>query len=80
MISRSNRHALAPVYVLGGHQTDFARNITREGLTLDAFMAECILATLESTRIEPRDVQAGHVGNFIAELYAGQSHLAGFVS
>jgi acetyl-CoA C-acetyltransferase len=80
MISRSNRHALAPVYVLGGHQTDFARNITREGLTLDAFMAECILATLESTRIEPRDIHAGHVGNFIAELYTGQSHLAGFVS
>lgn len=76
-IPRANQ---PPVFVLGGHQTDFARNISREGLSLDGFMAECVLKTLDATRMDPRDIQAGHVGNFIAELYTGQSHLAGFVA
>lgn len=80
MISSPARANLSPVYVLGGHQTDFARNVTREGVTLANFMAQATLATLESAHIEPREVQAGHVGNFIAELYTGQSHLGGFLA
>lgn len=71
---------LAPVYVLGGHQTDFARNVSREGLSLADFMQEATLATLESAQVDPSEIQAGHVGNFIAELYTGQSHLAGFLA
>lgn len=80
MVSASPRRGLPPVYVLGGHQTDFARNVTREGGSLADFMGQTTLRTLESARLEAKDVEAGHVGNFIAELYTGQSHLAGFVA
>lgn len=80
MHTRSTALALPPVYVLGGHQTDFARNVTREGLTLADFIAQTTLATLDSVRVDPKDIEAGHVGNFIAELYTGQSHLAGLLA
>lgn len=80
MHARLTAHSLPPVYVLGGHQTDFARNVTREGLSLADFIGQTTLATLDSVRIDPKDVEAGHVGNFIAELYTGQSHLAGLLA
>lgn len=80
MAARTHSRSLPPVYVLGGHQTDFSRNITREGLSLADFMAQTTLATLDAAHVNPREVEAGHVGNFIAELYTGQSHLAGFLS
>ena len=80
MKSCSTLRTLPPVFVLGGHQTDFARNVTREGLTLADLMQETTLATLESARVEAKDVEAGHVGNFIAELYTGQSHLGGLLA
>ena len=79
MPSQSTR-SLLPVYVLGGHQTDFARNVTREGLALADFIGQTTLATLEAARVDPKEIEAGHVGNFIAELYTGQSHLAGLLA
>jgi acetyl-CoA C-acetyltransferase len=68
----------APVYVLGGAQTDFARNWTKEGKHFVAMMREATLAALEATRIEPREVETAHVGNFAAELYAKQGHIGAF--
>ncbi len=67
------------VYVLGGYQTDFARNWFKEGKHIVAMMREAALGTLEATRLEPGDVQVAHVGNFAAELYAMQGHLGAFV-
>jgi acetyl-CoA C-acetyltransferase len=67
------------VYVLGGYQTDFARNWFKEGKHIVAMMREAVLGTLESARVEPGDVQVAHVGNFAAELYAMQGHLGAFV-
>jgi hypothetical protein len=32
-----------------------------------------------ATGIDPGDIQAAHVGNFAAELYAMQAHLGAFV-
>ncbi len=66
-----------PVFVLGGHQTDFARNITREGLAIADVMREAILGALAASNVEPGDIEAGHVGNFLSESYCGQSHLGG---
>ncbi len=43
-------------------------------------MRETTLSTLDATNIEPREVEVGHVGNFISELYTGQSHLGGLLS
>ncbi len=68
----------APVYVLGGAQTDFARNWSKEGKHFVAMMREATLGALEATRIEPREVETAHVGNFAAELYARQGHVGAF--
>jgi acetyl-CoA C-acetyltransferase len=67
------------VFVLGGAQTDFARNWSKENKHIVALMREAVLGALESAAIEPREVQTAHVGNFAAELYAHQGHLGAFV-
>ncbi len=67
-----------PVYILGGAQSDFARNWTKEGKHFVAVMREMVTDALETTQIEPREVQTAHVGNFAAELYAKQGQLGAF--
>ncbi|MDB5108854.1 MAG: acetyl-CoA acetyltransferase, partial [Candidatus Binatus sp.] len=66
------------VYVLGGAQTDFARNWSKEGKHFVAMMREATLGALAATKIEPREVETAHVGNFAAELYAKQGHVGAF--
>ncbi|GGY37832.1 acetyl-CoA acetyltransferase [Parvularcula lutaonensis] len=67
-----------PVYILGGAQTDFARNWTREGSELFDLFQSCLLDALDGTRIDADEVEVGHVGNFVAELFTGQGMLGGF--
>jgi acetyl-CoA C-acetyltransferase len=67
------------VYVLGGYQTDFARNWTREGHDLAALVRDTAQGALAATAIEAREVEVGHVGNFAAELFCGQGHLGGLL-
>jgi acetyl-CoA C-acetyltransferase len=69
----------APVYVLGGYQTDFARNWTKESKHIIAMLREAVEGGLEATAIEPKDIEVGHVGNFAAELYSMQGHLGAFL-
>ena len=69
----------APVYVLGGYQTDFARNWTKESKHIVAMMREAVLGGLEATGIEAKQIEVGHVGNFAAELYSMQGHLGAFL-
>ncbi len=66
------------VYVLGGYQTDFARNWTKENKHFSALMREGVLGALEACDIAPEEVQSAHVGNFAAELYCMQGHLGAF--
>ena len=40
--------------------------------------AEAVRGALEATDLEPKDIQSGHVGNFVADLFAGQGLLGGF--
>ncbi|MCZ6545082.1 MAG: thiolase domain-containing protein, partial [Chloroflexi bacterium] len=68
----------APVYVLGGYQTDFARNWNKEGKDFSDAFAETVSGTLDATSLEPADIDVAHVGNFAAELYCNQGHLGGF--
>ena len=68
-----------PVYVLGGYQTDFARNWNKENKHIVAMLREVVIGGLETTGIEPKEVEVGHVGNFAAELYAMQGHLGAFL-
>ena len=57
------------VYVLGGYQTDFARNWTKENKHFSALMRESVVGALEACEIAPEEVESAHVGNFAAELY-----------
>lgn len=65
------------VYVLGGAQTDFARNWTRENKEISDLMGQAVAETLDTVGIEPRQIQTVHVGNFAAELFCGQGLLGG---
>jgi acetyl-CoA C-acetyltransferase len=69
----------APVYILGGYQTDFARNWTKENKHIVAMLREAVTGGLEATGLEPKDVEVAHVGNFAAELYCMQGHLGAFL-
>ena len=64
-----------PVYVLGGFQTDFARNFTREGKNLADLLRETVCGALADAALDARDIEVAHVGNFIGELLSGQGHL-----
>jgi acetyl-CoA C-acetyltransferase len=70
--------ARSEVYVLGGYQTDFARNWTKENKHFSALMREGVLGALERCEIAPEEVESAHVGNFAAELYCMQGHLGAF--
>lgn len=70
----------APVYLLGGYQTDFARNLTREAKGIGDLLREGVDGGLDATRLDAREVEVCHVGNFVGELFAGQGHLGGLVA
>ena len=69
---------MKPVYILGGAQSDFARNWTKEGKHFVAVMREAVTDALAAAKLEPREIETAHVGNFAAELYAKQGQLGAF--
>ena len=66
------------VYILGGWQSDFSRNWAREGLEIGDGFAETLAHGLDSAGLHPADIDVGHVGNFVGDLFAGQGMLGGF--
>lgn len=66
---------MSGVWILGGMQTDFARNFTREGLDFTDLTADVVRATLDACRIDACDVGVVHVGNAFGEMFAAQGHL-----
>ncbi len=67
-----------PVCILGGYQTDFARNWARENKHIAAMMREVYQGSVEATGIDPGDIKAAFIGNFAGELYCKQGHLGAF--
>ncbi|MCU1392882.1 MAG: hypothetical protein JWM34_1310 [Ilumatobacteraceae bacterium] len=65
----------APVYVLGGAQTDFARNLAREGVEISDLFAEIVASTMANARVDPSDIGTIHVGNAFGQLFTGQGQL-----
>ncbi|WP_344943218.1 acetyl-CoA acetyltransferase [Terrabacter ginsenosidimutans] len=63
------------VWVLGGFQTDFARNLTREGRDVSHLVAQVVDGTLEASHTASSDVEVIHVGNAFGQLFTGQGHL-----
>lgn len=76
------------VYVLGGAQTDFERNWTKEGKSEVALLKEAMGDALAATGITYGDITrlndegrvACFVGNFIGEKYVDQGHLGGLLT
>jgi acetyl-CoA C-acetyltransferase len=66
------------VYILGGYQTDFARNWSRENKHISAMMREALQGALYQTKIEAGEIDAAFVGNFASELFCNQAHLGAF--
>jgi len=67
--------ATSRISILGGHQSDFARNIAKEGLTVADLVRDTVTATLTDAGVDPSQVESIHVGNAFARLYNGQGHL-----
>ncbi|MGO4390413.1 acetyl-CoA acetyltransferase [Variovorax sp. M-6] len=70
----------SPVYILGGHQTDFARNASRDGDGLFELMRDAVQGALADAALDAREIESGHVGNFVGELFAGQGQLGGMLA
>lgn len=79
---------MGKVYILGGAQTDFERNWTKEGKNLIALMKEAVedgfenvgLTFDEVVELNKENRVACFVGNFIAEQYISQGHLGAFLT
>ena len=65
----------ADVWILGGYQTDFARNFTRDGLDFADLTGEVVDNTLDAAKVDPTDVEVVHVANAFGEMFARQGHL-----
>lgn len=76
------------VYVIGGAQTDFERNWTKEGKNVIALLREIVQDGFTATDITFDDLVdlnkenrvACFVGNFIAEQYIDQGHLGSLLT
>lgn len=76
------------VYILGGSQTDFERNWTKEGKSFTALLKELTLDALNSVGITfdmidklKKENRIGiFIGNFCAECYVGQGHLGALMT
>ena len=63
------------VYVLGGVQSDFARNVAKEGREISDLIAEAVDGTLAAARVDAADIATVHVGNAFGQIFNGQGHL-----
>lgn len=65
-------------YILGGWQSDFSQNWDRRGIDMAGAFAEAVNEGLASAKLDPAEIDTGHVGNFVGDLFAGQGLLGGF--
>ncbi|WP_123023422.1 acetyl-CoA acetyltransferase [Mycolicibacterium stellerae] len=63
------------VWILGGYQSDFSRNLTREGLDFADLTREVVEATLTAASVDADAIGVVHVANAFGELFARQAHL-----
>ena len=63
------------VWMLGGYQSDFARNLHREGKDFAELAREVVEQTLAAASVDAGQIGVIHVGNAFGQLFAGQGHL-----
>ena len=76
------------VYIMGGAQTDFERNWTKEGKNMIALLKEAVedgfkaadFTLDEMVELNKQNRVCAFVGNFIAEQYISQGHLGAFLT
>ncbi len=67
------------VFVLGGAQTDFARDFAKEDGGLFEMFAEVVPDALVDAQVEANEIGVAHVANLAAELFTGQAQLGGLL-
>lgn len=67
-----------PIYILGGWQSDFAEKAL-DGQVYPLLEAATIGA-LSDARVDPKDIEVMHIGNFAGEIFNGQGQLGGMVA
>lgn len=68
------------VFILGGHQTDFAKVWSRQGQDISDMMRETTLGALAACELDASAIQSIHVGNAFGELQRQQAHLGAMVA
>ena len=68
------------VYVLGGYQTDFAKNWSRSGEDISTIVRDTARGALAACHMQPADIETIHVGNAFGELHRNQAHLGAMVA
>ncbi|MCZ8382291.1 acetyl-CoA acetyltransferase [Mycobacterium sp. CPCC 205372] len=63
------------IWIAGAYQSDFARNLTREGRDYADLAREVVDGTLASSGLSGRDAGTVHVGNAFGEMFSAQGHL-----
>jgi acetyl-CoA C-acetyltransferase len=63
------------IWILGGYQSDFARNLSREGLDFANLTREVVDQTLATAKMAGADIEVVHVANAFGEMFARQGHL-----
>ncbi len=63
------------IWVLGGYQSDFARNLTREDVGFDGLTAEVVRETLADAGVRATEIETVHVANAFGQLFTGQGQL-----
>ncbi len=69
-----------PTYILGGHQTDFAKAWSRNGQDISDMTREATLGVLEACSLPAQSIASIHVGNAFGELQRQQAHLGAMVA
>src|SRR5262245_15777012 len=69
-----------PIYILGGHQTDFAKTWSREGEDISDMIRSATEGALSACALDASAIDTIHVGNAFAELQRNQAHLGAMVA
>ena len=69
-----------PIWIIGGYQSDFARNFTKESLEISDLVRETTTGTLAHAGISTAQVEVIHVANAMGEFYVKQGHLGSMVA
>jgi len=66
------------VFILGGFQSDFAQDWAQKENSIFELFASTLNQALETTGIDPKEVERGHVGNASGDMLTGFAQMGGF--